>query len=752
MAQDGKLTADTLVKAFGDAGPAMAEAMSKMPLTVSDIFEKLDRVTTKFGKDFMKAIFPDTNTAEFKQIVEDTFGILDKVLANIIDMTKVVVGVFKEIGGAIASVFEGVSKVYTSMTGVETSAKDIFKFFVALALPITSLVLYWDKIVAAIGRAKSAAMNFVEWMLEIDVKIADLFVTISEKTGIARAASAQSATEANQALAAWRLKTADINEEFESLEKIIRDVGDATKEIAEQDPWSKYFGDLRKLKEELNTIPEQIHILQGAMEEFKSNMKGTPEDLAYLKGMEDRLTALYAKLNSGDPTEAFRAGLQFLKKDLSIDDKIQILISEIAMLEAASNPANLKNLEALKEMLASLSKQKASAGGTNPWQSFVDGIKNFGKELDLVPKKIAYLQAELAKASAAGNLPMIAKLQKDIESLRQSLASGNPIETFRLSLENLGAGGVSAADKVNVITTAIFKLMDEAVTPENEARIKALKEALSGAKDAEAADQGLFAVAMRDVDKAMESASRAKEAYLQLKEALDGVNKTLQPELWARMNAELEKLRGQTQVVKTDMEKLGESITDAIASNASNAVNSFIDSIGTAKMSFASFATSVLKDIAKMIVQMLIMKPLMDSIKGLSIFGGAKANALGNPYPGGTSLPEGIYTQPTLFKFASGGTFGGSRTGLMGEAGPEAILPLHRGSGGKLGVAATPSNVQVNVYNEDKDAKVETAATTSPDGSVILDIRIAKKVNEMFAGGSMDKTMRSQYGLTRQPV
>jgi hypothetical protein len=45
----------------------------------------------------------------------------------------------------------------------------------------------------------------------------------------------------------------------------------------------------------------------------------------------------------------------------------------------------------------------------------------------------------------------------------------------------------------------------------------------------------------------------------------------------------------------------------------------------------------------------------------------------------------GVVSSPTLFKFADGGT---TRTGLMGEAGPEAIMPLKRGADGKLGVAA----------------------------------------------------------------
>ena len=56
----------------------------------------------------------------------------------------------------------------------------------------------------------------------------------------------------------------------------------------------------------------------------------------------------------------------------------------------------------------------------------------------------------------------------------------------------------------------------------------------------------------------------------------------------------------------------------------------------------------------------------------------------------------GIVNKPTLFQYANGGS---GRFGLMGEAGPEAIMPLRRGRNGKLGVEASGgiSNVVVNV-------------------------------------------------------
>ena len=71
------------------------------------------------------------------------------------------------------------------------------------------------------------------------------------------------------------------------------------------------------------------------------------------------------------------------------------------------------------------------------------------------------------------------------------------------------------------------------------------------------------------------------------------------------------------------------------------------------------------------------------------LFGSARGNVFG---PGGVHAfaAGGVVSTPTVFPFARG-------VGLMGEAGPEAIMPLKRGADGKLGVAA--SGGAVAVYN-----------------------------------------------------
>ncbi|WP_395774061.1 tail tape measure protein [Agrobacterium pusense] len=65
---------------------------------------------------------------------------------------------------------------------------------------------------------------------------------------------------------------------------------------------------------------------------------------------------------------------------------------------------------------------------------------------------------------------------------------------------------------------------------------------------------------------------------------------------------------------------------------------------------------------------------------------GAGLFANGGAFPNGINgFSNQIVSKPTMFAFASG-------AGLMGEAGPEAIMPLKRDSAGRLGVSVNGSN------------------------------------------------------------
>lgn len=77
---------------------------------------------------------------------------------------------------------------------------------------------------------------------------------------------------------------------------------------------------------------------------------------------------------------------------------------------------------------------------------------------------------------------------------------------------------------------------------------------------------------------------------------------------------------------------------------------------------------------------------LISSTGGWGTVPSAKGNVFNSP---GLSAYSGqIVSNPTLFPFAKG-------AGLMGEAGPEAIMPLKRGADGKLGVSGGGQSVTV---------------------------------------------------------
>lgn len=85
--------------------------------------------------------------------------------------------------------------------------------------------------------------------------------------------------------------------------------------------------------------------------------------------------------------------------------------------------------------------------------------------------------------------------------------------------------------------------------------------------------------------------------------------------------------------------------------------------------------------------------------------GGAYGNSSIERFANGGAFTNGIYNNPTLFKFAKGGAFG-----MMGEAGPEAVMPLKRGPDGSLGVqmhGPQTVNVQIGVNDDRFNAYVD---------------------------------------------
>ena len=97
----------------------------------------------------------------------------------------------------------------------------------------------------------------------------------------------------------------------------------------------------------------------------------------------------------------------------------------------------------------------------------------------------------------------------------------------------------------------------------------------------------------------------------------------------------------------------------------------------------------------------------------------------------------------------------GFATGLMGEAGPEAIMPLSRGTDGRLGVrvdgqggaAVVAMSVVVNNYSQEK---IDVREGTDETGQRQLQIMVGAMFNDHITSGRADKAMKSRYGIAAQ--
>jgi lambda family phage tail tape measure protein len=189
-------------------------------------------------------------------------------------------------------------------------------------------------------------------------------------------------------------------------------------------------------------------------------------------------------------------------------------------------------------------------------------------------------------------------------------------------------------------------------------------------------------------------------------------------------------------------------------------VNILEDSLTNAvikgKLDFKSLTDFIIAEV----VRMKIIKPMLTDILNLGGSGGESgggfadimkmffANANGNAFGPSGVIPfakGGVVTRPTLFPFAKG-------TGLMGEAGPEAIMPLGRDNQGRLGVRGGGSNVQVNIIN---NAGAQVSQTQRQQGDTTLIDVLITQVEDRIAGnvaagsGSMFHSIGNTFGIKR---
>lgn len=199
-------------------------------------------------------------------------------------------------------------------------------------------------------------------------------------------------------------------------------------------------------------------------------------------------------------------------------------------------------------------------------------------------------------------------------------------------------------------------------------------------------------------------------------------------------------------------QSLNETMTQATTGAFNKMGDSLAAFVTTGKANFKDLAGSILQDISKMLIQFATLR-LAKAAVGMFADGGAfGSSGLLALARGGAFNTQGIqyyangdiFNKPTAFRHAGG-------LGVMGEAGPEAVMPLTRGPNGKLGVqvfgnqqtstaAGVVNQVQIDVHITNEGASADVQASTQDGkqlGNSLKAMVLQTLQNEMRPGGML---------------
>lgn len=141
---------------------------------------------------------------------------------------------------------------------------------------------------------------------------------------------------------------------------------------------------------------------------------------------------------------------------------------------------------------------------------------------------------------------------------------------------------------------------------------------------------------------------------------------------------------------------------------------------------------------------------------GTNVVSGLGWNAKGNVFKGLSDFSNSIVSSPTLFTYGEHLKAFAKGAGVMGEAGPEAIMPLTRDSNGRLGVSAEGmggAQCINNIYIETPEGYTaeQTSRVSNNNGGEDIMFTIVKQTaaNVAQPGSPMYRAMQNTFGASQ---
>lgn len=206
----------------------------------------------------------------------------------------------------------------------------------------------------------------------------------------------------------------------------------------------------------------------------------------------------------------------------------------------------------------------------------------------------------------------------------------------------------------------------------------------------------------------------------------------------AALEATLDGTTGMVVVFEAELARMRETLlftgreVNQLSSGIGNGLRRAFDGLVFDGMKLSDALKGVAKTMADT-VYAVAMKPVQNAVGGFlaeginSLLGGMMPFAKGGAFAQGRVMPfakGGVVSAPVSFPMRGA-------TGLMGEAGPEAIMPLARGADGRLGVQAQGGGRPVTV--------VMNIATPDVQGFQRSQAQIAAQASRALARGQRNR-------------
>lgn len=546
------------------------------------------------------------------------------------------------------------------------------------------------------------------------------------------------------AKSAWD-KMADIGREG-SIEEKIKQKQD------ELNRWTKDTNTRRQLQSELNTL-----VLQKQMEDDINGARaiGQRNNEKAIKAQEYVNTLTKETL-----TNAQKRAKEQEKLTKAIADGAKISIEEEARLRKNIND-KYKDPKPPKE------KQYKTPAGDKAEDSAQSSLLSLQSQLELLKKHtsindtISQQRQELWKAQAQFTVLEEAATKRQLSTQEKSLLSSKD-KVLALAEQKAVLGDqVKYQERLNKLQDASTKY----VTQMAEKKRALLDSAGLGDRNAQ---------------RRMEEAQLIQGWKNQGGDPDNDVGFKKQLEAVKSLYAEEDRLRGEWQNGVSsawgnyiDQASDAAGMTKSLFTSAFSGMEDSLTSFATTgKFQFKGFATSVISDLTRIATRLAISSGLQSifgaiggSLGGAAAGGssatGANAfssgaynnlsfNAKGGVYssPGLSAYSGQVVNRPTFFAFAKG-------AGVMGEAGPEAILPLKRGADGSLGVRAIAAQGGMNLSSAAPQVYITVeangqATSTAPAGFEQFGSEVGKVVGREYIK-LRDKDLR-QGGVLRRAI